>query len=82
MKMMMVNMMVMIKMMMSAGNLKRVVLTVVEEGRDERLLLLEKQAQCKGYHWHAFRHKSDNRHHQIMVQFIKNANKCSVHYKY
>ena len=41
MKMMMVNMMVMIKMMMSAGNLKRVVLTVVEEGRDERLLLLE-----------------------------------------
>ena len=40
--------MMVIKMMMSVGNLRRVVLTVVEEGRDERLLLLEKQAQCKG----------------------------------
>ena len=34
--------------MISVGNLRRVVLTVVEEGRDERLLLLERQAQCKG----------------------------------
>ena len=40
--------MIVIKMMMSVGNLRRVVLTVVEEGRDERLLLLGKQAQCKG----------------------------------